>query len=164
MLSKRGTPVRMLIAGDPDPANPASIPPEEVAGWARQPGLQLLGHVDDICEVWRQAHIAVLPSRREGLPKSLLEAAACGRPIVATDVPGCREIARPDFNAVLVPPDDPAALADAIGRLAADPALRHTYGIAGRRLVESEFSARKIGCDIIALYKRLLNRDQFPVP
>jgi len=79
----------------------------------RPPGIELLGQVADIREVWKAAHIAVLPSRREGLPKSLLEAAACGRPIVATDVPGCREIARQDINALLVPPDDAGALADA---------------------------------------------------
>ena len=79
----------------------------------------MLGHVADIREVWAAAHIAVLPSRREGLPKSLLEAAACGRAIVATDVPGCRVIARDGVNALLVPPDDPAALADAIERAGA---------------------------------------------
>ena len=90
----RGRPIRLLIAGEPDPANPASIPPAEIENWSRRTGIELLGQVDDIREVWKRAHIAVLPSRREGLPKSLLEAAACGRPIVATDVPGCREIAR----------------------------------------------------------------------
>lgn len=158
LLASRGTPVRLLIAGDPDPANPVSIPPEEIAGWATQPGVEVLGHVADIRDVWRQAHIAVLPSRREGLPKSLLEAAACGRPIVATDVPGCREVARPGLNALLVPPDDAGALADAVGRLAGDAALRHSYGAAGRRLVETEFSADKIGRDVVSLYNRLLNR------
>jgi glycosyltransferase involved in cell wall biosynthesis len=158
LLARRGAPVRLLIAGDPDPANPVSIPPEEIAGWANQPGVEVLGHVADIRDVWRQAHIAVLPSRREGLPKSLLEAAACGRPIVATDVPGCREIARPGVNALLVPPDDPVALADAVGRLAGDAALRHSYGAAGRRLVETEFSANKIGRDVVSLYNRLLKR------
>ncbi|AXK79071.1 glycosyltransferase family 1 protein [Pseudolabrys taiwanensis] len=156
LLGGRGTPVCLLIAGDPDPANPASIPADEIAGWARQPGIEVLGHVGDIRDVWSRAHIAVLPSRREGLPKSLLEAAACGRPIVATDVPGCREVARPGINALLVPPDSPAALADAIERLARDAALRHSYGAAGRHLVETEFSAEKIGRDVVSLYDRLL--------
>lgn len=158
ILARRGTPVRLLIAGDPDPANPVSIPPEEIAGWGRQTGIEVLGHIGDIREVWRRAHIAVLPSRREGLPKSLLEAAACGRPIVATDVPGCREIARPGLNALLVPPDDPQALADAIGTLAADAALRRSYGAAGREMVVREFSADKIGRDVVALYDHLLLR------
>lgn len=156
ILAQRGTPVRLLIAGDPDPANPVSIPPDEIAGWARRPGIEVLGHVGDIRDVWRRAHIAVLPSRREGLPKSLLEAAACGRPIVATDVPGCREVARPGLNALLVPADDAPALADAIGALAADAALRRSYGAGGRELVVREFSADKIGRDVVALYGQLL--------
>jgi glycosyltransferase involved in cell wall biosynthesis len=155
LLRERGTPVRLLLAGEADPANPASIPPQEIASWKGN-GIGVLGQVSDIRQVWREAHIAVLPSRREGLPKSLLEAAACGRPIVATDVPGCREIAREGVNALLVPPDDPAALAEAIGRLAADPALRARFGAAGRALAENEFSARKIGGEIVALYRRLL--------
>ena len=110
----------------------------------------------DIRSLWARAHIAVLPSRREGLPKSLLEAAAFGRPIVATDVPGCREIARQNVNALLVPVDDPEALADALGALAQDAPLRHRLGAAGRRLVEDEFSSEQIGRQIVALYDRLL--------
>jgi glycosyltransferase involved in cell wall biosynthesis len=158
ILASRGHPVRLVIAGDPDPANPVSIPPQEIAEWGQRPGLELLGHVADIREVWKAAHIAVLPSRREGLPKSLLEAAACGRPIVATDVPGCREIARPGVNALLVPPDDAEALADAIGRLAGDAELRRTFGEAGRRLVESAFSSETVGEQVVALYDRFVAR------
>ncbi len=158
LLAGRGQPVRLLIAGDPDPANPVSILPQEIASWAGQPGVEVLGHVPDIRAVWAQAHIAVLPSRREGLPKSLLEAAACARAIVATDVPGCREIARPGVNALLVPPDNATALADAIGELARDGTLRRNYAAASRRLVEAEFSADKIGRDVVALYDRLLSR------
>lgn len=156
LLARRGEPVRLLIAGEPDPANPVSIPPHEIAAWQRQPGIELLGHVADIRSVWQQAHIAVLPSRREGLPKSLLEAAACGRPIVATDVPGCREIALPDVNALLVPPDDAQALAVAVARLARDGSLRARFGAASRQLVESKFSDVKIGEAIRALYNRLV--------
>ena len=108
--------------------------------------------------MWAAAHIAVLPSRREGLPKSLLEAAACGRPIVATDVPGCRAIARAGVNALLVPADDAAALADAIDRLAQDAELRRRFGAASRRLAEDEFSSQRIGRETVALYDRLLGR------
>jgi glycosyltransferase involved in cell wall biosynthesis len=158
ILARRGEAVRLLIAGEPDPLNPNSIPPDEVAAWGRHPGIELLGHVADIREVWKAAHIAVLPSRREGLPKSLLEAAACGRPMVATDVPGCREIARAGVNALLVPPDDPAALADAIATLAKDPSLRRRFGEAGRRLAETEFAADRIGRETCALYDKLLGR------
>jgi len=155
-LTERGQPLRLLLAGDPDPANPASIEPALLEQWRRRPGVELLGHVPDIRTVWAAAHIAVLPSRREGLPLSLLEAAACGRPLVATDAPGCREIASAGVNALLVPVDDPDALATALSRLAAEPDLRARYGAASRQLVEREFSSAHIGREIVALYRRLL--------
>jgi len=104
----------------------------------------------------------VLPSRREGLPLSLLEAAACGRPIVATDVPGCRAIAREGINALLVPRDDAPALAAAIARFAADPDMRARFGAASRQMVEREFSAARIGREIVALYDRLLGLKRTP--
>jgi glycosyltransferase involved in cell wall biosynthesis len=144
-----------LLAGEADPANPASIPPDEIASWKQRDGIEVLGHVGDIRTVWAAAHIAVLPSRREGLPKSLLEAAACGRAIVATDVPGCRVIARDGVNALLVPPDDPEALAEAIDHLLRDAALRRTFAAAGRRMVEEEFSSARIGAQTVALYDDL---------
>jgi glycosyltransferase involved in cell wall biosynthesis len=87
-----------------------------------------------------------------------LEAAACGRPLVATDVPGCRDIARPDVNAFLVPRDDAEALADAIDRLALNPELRQKFGRASRHLVEQNFSSRRIGTDLVKLYRRLLQQ------
>lgn len=156
LLARRGRPVALLIAGEPDPSNPASIPQATLAEWKRRPGLNLLGQVDDIGAFWARAHIAVLPSLREGLPMSLLEAAACGRPLIATDVPGCREIARHGVNALLVPPNDPVALADAIETLMKDPGMRLRFGRAGRQLVGNEFSSARIGQEIVALYTRLL--------
>lgn len=158
LLAAQGVTLRLLVAGDADPANPASIPASEMELWKKKPGVEMLGHVADIGAVWKHAHVAVLPSRREGLPKSLLEAAACGRPIVATDVPGCREIARASVNALLVPPDDVPALAGAIRQLAGDAALRRRFGEAGRRMVEAEFSSETIGEQTVALYDRLLGR------
>lgn len=155
-LRARGLPVRTLLAGAPDPSNPASIPPGTLAEWRNREGLELPGHVSDIADFWAKAHIAALPSRREGLPKSLLEAAACGRPLIATDVPGCREVARPGVNALLVPVDDAAALADAIAELAEDADLRARLGAASRALVEREFSSAHIGAEIVALYRKLL--------
>jgi glycosyltransferase involved in cell wall biosynthesis len=158
ILAGQGRPVRLLLAGEADPANPASIPPDEIASWKEREGVEVLGQVADIRTVWASAHIAVLPSRREGLPKSLLEAAACGRAIVATDVPGCRVIARDGINALLVPPDDPAALAEAIDLLARDPVLRRTFAGAGRGMVEEEFSSARIGQETVALYDKLLGK------
>ena len=155
ILKERGRGIRLLLAGMPDPANPNSIAREDLEAWSQRPGVTWLGQVDDIREVWAKAHIAVLVSRGEGLPVSLLEAAACGRPIVASDIPGCREVARPDVNALLVPPDNPEALADAIERLASDAELRRKFGDAGRALVEREFSSVRVGREIVTIYDRL---------
>ncbi len=158
LLRERGSKVELLIAGTPDPANPASVSAQEVAGWSREPGITWLGHVDDISALWARAHIAVLPSRREGLPKSLLEAAACGRPMIATDVPGCREIVIPGETGLLVPYDDPPSLARAIETLATSPALRSSYGRAARRLTVARFSAEAIGRQTVDLYRNLVER------
>jgi glycosyltransferase involved in cell wall biosynthesis len=155
-LRRQGMPVELLIAGTPDPANPASVSQTEAETWGREPGITWLGHVDDIATVWARAHIAVLPSRREGLPKSLLEAAACGRPMVATDVPGCREVAIPDVTGLLVPTDDPDALAAAIETLVKAADLRLRYGRAARALAEERFSEAAIGRAITELYLRLV--------
>jgi len=155
ILRARGTPVRVLLAGAPDPSNPASIPEATLARWRQTEGLSLLGHVTDVRTIWAQCHLAVLPSRREGLPKSLLEAAACGRALIATDVPGCREIARPGVDALLVPADDATALADAIATLIHDAALRARYARAARQIAVDEFSNEHIGKAIVALYSKL---------
>jgi glycosyltransferase involved in cell wall biosynthesis len=155
LLRAKGLAVELLIAGTPDPANPASVSEAEAEAWGRAPGIAWLGHVDDIATIWARAHIAVLPSRREGLPKSLLEAAACGRPMVATDVPGCREIAIAGETGLLVPPDDPPALAAAIETLARAPELRARFGRAARRLAEERFAANAIGRAVAELYVRL---------
>ncbi len=155
LLRSRGKDIALLLAGDCDPENPGSLSEETMRQWSAEPGVTWLGHVDDIKSVWARAHIAVLPSRREGLPKSLLEAAACGRPMVATDVPGCREIAREGETALLVPVDDAPALAGALERLADDPALRQRFGQQARKLVEGVFSAREVGRQTVALYDSL---------
>jgi glycosyltransferase involved in cell wall biosynthesis len=156
LLARRGVAVHTLLAGEPDPSNPASIPDHVLASWRLIPNLRLLGHVDDIRSVWLQAHAAILPSRREGLPKSLLEAAACGRPLIASDVPGCREIARHNVNALLVPLDDPETLAQAIATLMNDRDMRIRFGRTSRQIVMAEFSSARIGSEIVALYVRLL--------
>ncbi len=156
LLRQRGSNVELLLAGTPDPANPASVSNQEAESWGREPGITWLGHVGDISALWARAHIAVLPSRREGLPKSLLEAAACGRPMIATDVPGCREVVHPGETGVLVPVDDERALADAIEALAASPELRARYGAAARQLAVERFSAHAIGAQTVDLYRRLM--------
>ena len=155
-LWAKGTPVDLHLVGPPDPENVTSIPLGELDRWNALPGISWLGQRDDIRSIWEAAHIAVLPSRREGLPKSLLEAASCGRPIIATDVPGCREVAREGENALLVPPDDPAALADALATLASDGDRRRRFGTASRSLVQQQFLADQIGSAVVALYTSIV--------
>jgi glycosyltransferase involved in cell wall biosynthesis len=157
ILRASGIQSDLLLAGAPDPADSTSIPQIEVAGWGRESGVTWLGHVTDIATVWRRAHIAVLPSRGgEGVPKSLLEAAAFGRPLIATDVPGCREIVIHEKTGLLVPVDDPPALASAILRLVRSPPQRVRFGVVARRLVDERFAADLVGEATVALYRRLL--------
>lgn len=155
LLKQRGHAPRLLVAGTPDPSNPASIPQSVIDRWREDETIMFAGHIGDIRTVWAQSHCAVLPSRREGLPKSLLEAAACGRAMIATDVPGCREIVRDGINGRLVPSDDAPALADAIEQLCRDAALRRQFAEAARQIVCDEFSSARVGRDIVALYDRL---------
>jgi len=157
LLNRRGLAVHTLLAGEADPFNPTSIPERVLDAWRQMANLHLLGHIVDIRTVWARAHIAVLPSRREGLPKSLLEAAACGRPLIATDVPGCREVARQGVNALLIPPDDPEALAKAVETLMNDCDLRVRFGNASRRIAVHDYSSTRIGNEITTLYSRLLD-------
>ncbi|MGZ5854134.1 MAG: glycosyltransferase, partial [Xanthobacteraceae bacterium] len=157
-LRANGLDLNLVVAGTPDRANPTSVTETEIAQWRREPGISLLGHVSDIGSVWARAHIAVLASRREGLPKSLLEAAACGRPMVATDVPGCREIVIPGDTGILVPPDDVNTLAAAITKLAQSTELRIRLGGGARRLVEARFSSTAIGRATVDLYRRLVDK------
>ena len=156
LLRQRGSNIELLIAGTPDPANPASVSTNDAESWSREPGITWLGQVGDISALWARAHIAVLPSRREGLPKSLLEAAACGRPMIATDVPGCREVVLPGKTGLLVPYDNAPALAGAIETLATSRELRARYGMAARQLVVDRFSANAIGQQTVDLYRSLV--------
>jgi glycosyltransferase involved in cell wall biosynthesis len=158
LLQAQGVPLRIALIGKPDPDNPRTIPETLVRQWVAQGLVEWWGHRDDIQEVWRQAHIAVLPSYREGLPKALLEAAACGRPLVATDVPGCRELVTDDDDGLLVPVRQAAPLADALRRLAVDPRLRARLGQRARERVEQEFSSRQVIAAHLAVYRELMAR------
>ena len=157
LVRERVPDVRLLIAGTPDQANPASVTQEEAQSWNGQPGIAWLGHVTDIAGFWARTHVAVLPSRREGMPLSLMEAAACGRAMIASDVPGCREIVLHEKTGLLFPVDNAAALADAMARLAGDPSLRASYAAAARQLVVDQFAADIIGRQIVALYRQVLS-------
>jgi glycosyltransferase involved in cell wall biosynthesis len=108
--------------------------------------------------VLAETHIVCLPSYREGLPKILLEAAATGRPLIATDVPGCREIVRPGVNGFLVAVRDPQGIVDALTRVAQHPELMGEMGDASRRIVEEEFALERIVRETFELYDVLSSR------
>ncbi|MFY2642229.1 glycosyltransferase family 4 protein [Achromobacter insuavis] len=155
LLRARGVPVTMRLVGGVDAGNPTSATPAEVEAWQREGCVEALGERSDVPQLYAASHIAVLPSYREGLPKSLIEAAACGRAVVTTDVPGCRDAIDPDKTGLLVPVRDPQALADAIARLAGDAALRQAMGTAGRALAEREFNIERVARIHVELYDTL---------
>ncbi len=156
-LRAQGTAVDLLLAGPTDPDNPGSLTEECLRSLASEPGIAWLGRVADVRDIWRQSAIALLPSTYgEGVPKALLEAAACARPIIATDAPGCRDVVRPGETGLLVAPHDIDGLAAAIRTLAADRARRRSMGQAGRALVEREFGEVIVARETLALYRRAL--------
>jgi glycosyltransferase involved in cell wall biosynthesis len=153
--------VRVVLVGEPDPGNPSSIPEEQLHAWAAEGLVEWWGWRSDMNAVYQQAHIVTLPTMYgEGVPTVLLEAAACGRPIVTTDMPGCRDIAIDQVNGLLVPPDNPTALASALGKLLADPDLRGRMGAASRRLVQQKFTVQLVNQATLAVYQDLLSRLQ----
>ena len=140
ILKARGVAARFVLAGGLDSTNPTSIPESQLRVWQEEGTVEWLGHCSDMPAVWGQTDIACLPSYREGLPKALLEALACGLPIVATDVPGCRETVEPGANGFLVPARDGAALAQALEQLIASPQLRERFGRRSREKAVAEFA------------------------
>jgi glycosyltransferase involved in cell wall biosynthesis len=162
-LRAQGLAIELTLAGPTDPDNRDSLDESTLAALAAGPGVEWLGRVEDVREVWRRAAIAVLPSTYgEGVPKALLEAAACARPIVATDMPGCREVVRSGETGLLVPPHDIGALAEALAALAGDPARRQAMGHAGRVLAEREFGEGAVARQTLALYQTALREKRAP--
>ena len=147
------------LVGAPDEGNPTSVLREQLRSWTADGdgAVEWWGHREDVADVLAGSHIAVLPTYYgEGVPKTLLEAAACGRPIVATDVPGCRTVVRHGRNGLLVPARDARALADAAMALADDPARRAAMGMEGRRRAETEFASDRIHAETLEVYERAL--------
>lgn len=152
ILRAGGQAYRIALVGTPDPANPQTVAEEDLQRAQEEGIVEYWGWRDDIREIYQRSALAVLPSWREGLPKSLLEAAANGLAMVAADVPGCREIVRHEETGLLVPARDPAALAEAIDRLMSDDTLRDRLARNARRLVVEELAEGPVNramCDII---------------
>jgi len=157
MLRRQGVDARFVLVGDSDFENPAAISPNQLKIWQETGDVEWWGYQDDMPEVLIRSHLVCLPSYHEGLPKILLETASCGKPIVAADVSGCREIVRHGENGLLVPVRDSGSLAVAIKALLDAPELRHRMGVAGRRLVEQEFAQEIVIEQTLRLYREMLS-------
>lgn len=152
MLQALGAPVEMLLAGAGDEGNPTSVPESTVRGWVAEGVIRRLGHVEDMPALYASVDVVALPSYREGLPKGLVEAAACGLALITTDVPGCRDVVTDGVDGLLIPVRDAQALAEAIVRLQADPALRRRLGTAARAHVLAAFDERLVIDRTLAVY------------
>jgi glycosyltransferase involved in cell wall biosynthesis len=156
ILRGEGRKVDFLLAGTTDPGNPASVAEGIVRGWVEEGLIEWLGHVDDMPALFRTVDVVALPSYREGLPKGLIEAAACALPLVATDAPGCREVVTHEVDGLLVPVRDGVALARAIARLDDDAALRQRLGANARAKAHAQFDEVKVNQRTIEVYERVL--------
>lgn len=149
--------VRFVLVGDPDPHNPESVSILQLEEWIKKGVIEWWGHKEEMQNIYQQATIVCLPSYREGLPKSLLEAASCALPIVTYDVPGCREVVIDGINGFLVPLKDEHALLNAIKKLLDDASLCDKFGQAGRELVIREFSQQKIASETKKIWEEVLS-------
>jgi glycosyltransferase involved in cell wall biosynthesis len=153
LLKRRGVTAHFVLAGEPDRSNSSSVAPGQIMEWVEEGVVQHLGWVKDMPRLLARSSIVCLPSfYGEGIPKSLIEAAAAGRPIVTCDTPGCCEVVHHNDNGLLVPPRDPEALADALAQLIADPKLRQRMGARGRVRAEQEFGLESVIKQTLALY------------
>jgi len=157
VLHKKGIKAEFWLAGMPDMSNPAAVPVSRLLYWHRQGDVRWLGFQNDMPALYQKSAIVCLPTRyREGIPVTLLEAAACGKPLVATDMPGCREIVKPGENGFLVTVGDISGLTVALERLLLDRQLRVEFGRRGRYLVEKSFNDKKVISATFNVYKELL--------
>ena len=156
-IRKNGYKINFLLVGGLDDGNPTAIKEAEINAWCKEGVVEWFGYQRDMRPYLLNAHIICLPSYREGLPKVLLEAAASGRAIIATDVPGCREAVVQNVNGLLVPLYDINGLVAAITYLATHPIIRKKMGLAGRNLVVTKFSEAIIQSQITKVYGEFAN-------
>lgn len=155
LARSRGADVTLTIAGSADPGNPRPFTTEDLADFAAKPGIKFVGPIEDIPHFWSQHHLAILPSRGgEGVPRSLIEAASCARPILTTDVPGCNELAR-STQGWAVPREDPDAAAKVLCEVASEMEQLERRGNAARAAVIARYSSRMVWIATSALYREL---------
>ena len=153
----QGMPVELDIYGNPDLENQCHFPVALLQDWSRRAGIRWCGHVGDVVGVWREHHVALFPSRGgEGLPRALLEAASCGRALIAADVSGCADFVRPDVEGIIVKPNSVEELERALGRLLRQPDLLERMGGAARQRVLENSTAEIIMCRYRHFFAELL--------
>ena len=157
ILKQNGFEARFALAGTTDSGNPASVTDRQIASWNQSGLVEWWGWREDMPNTLAQTDIFCLPSYREGVPNALIEACACGLPIVTTDVPGCRDVVTHGLNGLLVPVRNASALAEALGTLLADPNLCRSMGTAGREIAMNKFSLTKVNAETLDVYKILLS-------
>ena len=155
LLNKKGVVAHYQVVGDLDAGNSTSATAKDIEEWRAIPNLVVLGYQEDMSAVFKDSNIVVLPSYREGLPKVLIEAAACGRAVITTDVPGCRDAIENNKTGLLVPVKNSNALANAIEELVTDTERRVKMGISGRQLAEREFAIEKVVEQHLAIYQQI---------
>jgi len=157
ILHDRTDRVRFVLVGEPDPGNPSTVSMTEFERWRQEGVVDVLGFREDIPEIFSNSHIVVLPSYYgEGLPKVLIEAAACGRPVVTTDHPGCRDAIVPDVTGLLIPVKNSVALADAVEWLVGHTEERRRMGKAARFFAEENFSIEQVAEQHLRIYRELM--------
>jgi glycosyltransferase involved in cell wall biosynthesis len=152
-----GAPVELDLFGVPDPVNRRSIPEATLRQWSAEPGIHWHGQTADVARVWREHHVALFLSYyREGVPRTLIESAAAGRPIITTDMPGCRDVVRDGREGLVIPPGDIEAAALAIVELAGDPALRARLGVAANARFHERFTEDAVKSAVANLYRSMV--------
>jgi glycosyltransferase involved in cell wall biosynthesis len=156
---EKSYPARVVLVGAPDPGNPASIPEGQIRAWVKEGIIEWWGWQREMNSIYQQCAVVTLPTMYgEGVPTVLLEAASCGRPLVATNMPGCTAIVHDQVNGLLVPPGDPLALARALDKLLSDPGLRGRMGAASRQLVMEKFTIEQVNQSTLDIYQGLLSK------
>ena len=158
ILKKKNIKARFALVGKNDEGNPRSISFDQLTLWQKEGNVEWWGWQDDIIPVFSMSDVICLPSYREGLPKVLIEAAACGRPIVTTDVPGCREVVQDGVNGYLVPVKNAEKLADALEKLILDRELRNSMGIESRKIAVKLFSSDNVNLNIFSIYQKAVSK------
>jgi glycosyltransferase involved in cell wall biosynthesis len=154
-LKSRGVAARFALVGDAAEGNPAAVPEATLRGWIDAGLVEWWGHRKDMPAVFQQAHVVCLPSYREGMPQVLIEAQACARAVVTTDVPGCRDAVRSGQTGLLVRKGDADSLAEALGQLLSSPDQRLAMAAAGRRFVETTFDPKTLIGTVLSVYRSL---------